>query len=141
MPSPNEIKDLARLYASLTPEQVAAHEDWVRRYKAEQEELEAKLAAAREERRKNLLGMTDEKAVFYALQDGIQGYCDEYLPEEALKVLRDAGFVRRDPLLEEIRTELRKLAAPYGNGRFGRATIEPDFTKLCGLVGLTKEDF
>lgn len=141
MPSPNEIKDLARLYASLTPEQVAAHEDWVRRYKAEQEELEAKLAAAREERRKNLLGMTDEKAVFYALQDGIQGYCDEYLPEEALKVLRDAGFVRRDPLLEEIRTELRKLAAPYGNGRFGRAAIEPDFTKLCGLVGLTKEDF
>lgn len=141
MPSPDEIKDLARLYASLTPEQVAAHEDWVQRYKAEQAELEAKLAAAREERRKDLLGMTDEKAVFYALQDGIQGYCDEYLPEEALKVLRDAGFVRRDPLLEEIRAEIRQLAAPYGNGRFGRATIEPDFTKLCQLVGLAAEDF
>lgn len=43
--------------------------------------------------------------------------------------------------LDEVKVEVRLLAYPYGNGRFGRASIEPDFTDLCRIVGLKREDF
>lgn len=43
--------------------------------------------------------------------------------------------------LDEVKREVRLLAYPYGNGSFGRATVEPDFTDLCRIVGLKAEDF
>jgi len=43
--------------------------------------------------------------------------------------------------LDEVKGEVRLLAYPYGKYRFGPATIEPDFTDLCRIVGLKAEDF
>lgn len=39
-------------------------------------------------------------------------------------------------LLDRERTRLDEV-----KGRFGRATVEPDFTDLCRIVGLKAEDF
>lgn len=43
--------------------------------------------------------------------------------------------------MDGVRGEVRLLAYPYGNGRFGRASCEPDFSDLCRIVGLKAEDF
>lgn len=83
------IEELQRLYRGMTAEQIDAHEDWVRRFKAERAEAEAKRAAF-------LRTASDVDAVKHALFEGAPG-AEEYEPEDALKVLALAGFVRNPP--------------------------------------------
>jgi hypothetical protein len=82
----NTQEQLQRLYRGMTAEQIDAHEDWVRRFKAERAEAEAKRAAF-------LRTASDVDAVKHALFEGAPG-AEEYEPEDALKVLALAGFVR-----------------------------------------------
>ena len=124
------VQDLARLYAGMTPEQVVAHKDWVRRYKAERAIEDAKAVAADAERRAMLRGLDDEKVVFYALQAGIEGYCDKYLPGPALAVLRDAGFVRCSDLAEDAYRAGFEASSEGWNGEHpGDATDDARFVE------------
>lgn len=87
-------KFVARLYAGMTPEQIVAHEDWVRRFNASDAGKAA--AAAREttrvqrERAAEVCAMDDEEVLAEAVAmvqrgDGLGA---------ALGFLREAGFER-----------------------------------------------
>jgi hypothetical protein len=125
MPSPEEIKDLARLYASLTPEQVAAHEDWVRRYKAEQADEKAAAAAAFAARRAELRAMTDEQVVAEF------AWWSEPDPQDVLHVLREAGFVRGVTMEAAYRAGYERYAAEHlGDGHPSLQEDGPEFQRL-----------
>lgn len=86
---------VARLYAGMTPDEIARHEAWVCRYKAERAVEDAKAIAAEAERRVDLRSMDDIQVVNEALSQAAPGAWD-YEAETALQILRDAGFVRAD---------------------------------------------
>ncbi|GJD45482.1 hypothetical protein AFCDBAGC_3355 [Methylobacterium cerastii] len=90
--SPSKVRSLARLYAGMTPGEVANHEDWVRRFKAEQAEAAALKAEAERQYGVELQAMTDLEAV----RETLRVSCDEYEndAERALQILTLAGFVR-----------------------------------------------
>ncbi len=86
---------IARLYAAMTPEQVAAHEDWVRRFRASDEGKAiltvAEIEKARRERVARIVAMTDRQVVVEVVDiiqrgEGVNA---------ALDCLRIAGFVRQ----------------------------------------------
>lgn len=106
--SPPKVRSLARLYASMTPEQIANHEDWVSRFKAEQAHAEAKIAAAALERAAKLLVMSDLEAVQASLSEGAPS-ANDYYPEDALGTLTAAGFVRARDVVILTPKELRAL--------------------------------
>ena len=56
MPTGNEIREFARLYAGMTPGQMAAHETWVAKYRLEMAEEIAQRAVAAQEGRDALFG-------------------------------------------------------------------------------------
>lgn len=56
MPTENEIREFARLYAGMTPKQVAADETWVAKYRLKMAEEIAQRAVAALERGDALFG-------------------------------------------------------------------------------------
>lgn len=88
-----KVKDLARLYAGMTPEQIEAHEDWVRRYKAEQAAEAEQYRAAAAKRTADLRAADDVGAVQMILHRCVDsdGLTDPY---QAMKMLADAGYRR-----------------------------------------------
>lgn len=86
----DRIKELARLYAGMTPKQIADHEDWVRRFK---DEKAIERAADAEKRRNRIVAfrtMTDEAAAASVLST----VGEDDTGSEALSLLHEAGFVR-----------------------------------------------
>lgn len=86
----DRIKELARLYVGMTPKQIADHEDWVARFKAEKALEQAANAETQRKRIVAFRDMTDEAAaafVFSAIGEDDAG-------SEALRLLQEAGFVR-----------------------------------------------
>lgn len=95
--SPADQEHIARLYAGMSPEQVADHEDWVRRFKAEQAVKQAEEVRAAAKRRLELLAMSDKEVVSAAIDaSNIWGEVDE---AKLLSILREAGFTRASPIV------------------------------------------
>ncbi|TXM74127.1 hypothetical protein FV226_07575 [Methylobacterium sp. WL12] len=92
--SPSKVRSLARQYAGMTPSEISNHEDWVRRFKAERAEAEARKAEAERQYGVELQAMTDLDAV----RETLRVTCDEYEndADRALQMLSMAGFVRSD---------------------------------------------
>ncbi|OAS22524.1 DUF7448 domain-containing protein [Methylobacterium platani] len=86
--SDEKVAELARLYVGMTPQQIAAHEDWVRRYKAEKAEAADRAAEREMARRARLRAMTDEQVSEHLAREGME-------PEAFLGDLAHAGYVRR----------------------------------------------
>lgn len=82
------VSTLERLYRDMTPAQVAAHEDWVRRFKAEKAR-EAEQESERERARRELLRAMSDEDVARALV-GQERDVGQFLAE-----LGHAGFIRR----------------------------------------------
>ncbi|MET7242943.1 hypothetical protein ABZT49_06200 [Methylobacterium sp. EM32] len=83
-----KVAELARLYVGMTPQQIAAHEDWVRRYKAEKAEAADRAAEMEMARRARLRAMSDEQVSEHLAREGME-------PGEFLGDLAHAGYVRR----------------------------------------------
>lgn len=87
-------EEVERLYRGMTPEQIAAHEDWVRRFNASDAGKAA--AAAREaerisrERRQQVGAMSDQEVLseVIAIVQREDGF------DAGLRFLREAGFER-----------------------------------------------
>ncbi|MCJ2040957.1 hypothetical protein MKK55_18680 [Methylobacterium sp. J-059] len=107
----------ARLYLGMTADQIARHEDWVRRYKAERAVEDANAIAVDAKRKVDLGAMDDIQVVNEALSQAAPGAWD-YEAATALQVLRDAGFVRAD---------LRRL-------RSAHVTLEEVLRRIVGQI-------
>ncbi|CAA2104552.1 hypothetical protein ASF27_12195 [Methylobacterium sp. Leaf102] len=139
MPTEIEIREFARLYAGMTPEQVAAHETWVAKYRLEMAEEIAQRAVAAQERRDALRAMSDADVV----EQTVNAYSDaDFDPAPALQVLQYAGFIRRRDLHEavsRVKTVIKEFdLATAGHHLYGVPGIRHDLYRVLDF--LTGED-
>ncbi|MEE7440905.1 hypothetical protein [Methylobacterium oryzae] len=124
-------QEKAHLYRGMTSQEVEAHEDWVRRYKAERSARDAEAVVANAKRRVDLRGMDDGDVVREAIMKAAPGAWD-HDSDVALQVLRDAGFVRRPDTAEPLR-DLAELTHQSRKGDREEAHMEADQV-LCGIL-------